>query len=398
MIGDKEKSPFRPKSTRRRFLKGAAIAAGALAGAFIRIDKNTPQPVREQALPQIEQLKTLQNDIVVIDFAPHKPQEGVNQLEEGSQDFINVPDLPFDVKESIQKEVASHGENVARVMQRVWRSLGYEGSINLFPLQNTFRQKDVETQEDELGNKVYLLTIDQDKLSGVLERYPDQKVVNLSLQLGKVGFTILEREKRITKPVDYPTQVAIDGQVKYLSSDGRRLPIASLDEYEAYRQKLEEEATEVVKLPNPYPALKEAYTKEEARKNLSRLFALCEKYPEKLFIAAAGNTSQDLRELGDRPTNLLLVAEWDHELERPKNNILGADIYVDNRAQGFDSGSSFSTPVISALCSILLNRGLGIQGTKNELLWLSDIKNYDIEGKKEYSKVLNIDRLTRQTN
>jgi hypothetical protein len=125
--------------------------------------------------------------------------------------------------------------------------------------------------------------------------------------------------------------------------------------------------TNVVKRKYPGMMAIGAYTKDRVKENLPKLFALCNAIPEKIFIAAAGNFEDDLRGF-TKPDNLLTVAQWDGDRKRPGDSVFGADIYVDNYALENGWGSSFSTPVISAVASVLADEGLPAPQIKEKIL------------------------------
>jgi len=102
---------------------------------------------------------------------------------------------------------------------------------------------------------------------------------------------------------------------------------------------------------------------DKAEKNLPRLFEVAKAYPDKLFVAAGGNNGEDILKVleglsDEKPSNLIIVAEWRMEGERPRHEMYGADIYVDNNYLDIPEGSSFSTPVIAAYATALFEKGL----------------------------------------
>ena len=305
-----------------------------------------------------EALQQLPANVIMIDFAPNELKEGIRQTIFPDEEAINSANIPGAIKDYIISRFGTHGENVATVIHRIWERLGFTADVNMYPLQNILDFQNVESGQDELGNQEYFLSIDAGKIAEVLQQYPNQKVVNLSLQLGKIGFSMIEHERRIVGSVNYPTDVILpDGRVQYYSPENE-LITQTREEYQEYKRRLEEDASETVTLSQPYPKLTEAYSKEDLQKNLPQLFALCRAFPDKLFVAAAGNEGENLEAIPDRPPNLLLVAEWNGVDKRPEQEVYGADVYIDNEELTIPHGSSFSSPVVSALGSILTVQGL----------------------------------------
>ncbi|PIZ61905.1 hypothetical protein COY16_05710 [Candidatus Roizmanbacteria bacterium CG_4_10_14_0_2_um_filter_39_13] len=120
-----------------------------------------------------------------------------------------------------------------------------------------------------------------------------------------------------------------------------------------------------------------AYSGDKGANSMRELFKLANAYPEKLFIAAAGNYGDDIREFrselsAEWPNNILLCGQWNSQKNAPEimtGNVHGADIYVDSQEQGFkQEGSSFSTAAISAYASILAQKGYDIPTIKATLL------------------------------
>lgn len=130
-----------------------------------------------------------------------------------------------------------------------------------------------------------------------------------------------------------------------------------------------------------------AYTKEKALKNLTLLFEVCNAYPDKLFVFAAGNEREDLRDalqqIGEaRPKNVLLVVqqgkgEYDgREIQGPLHGVQGADIYVNNQELDLPNGSSFSTPVLAAIAAELFDKGYTLDQVRDKLLKATDTISY----------------------
>lgn len=405
------------KTNRRGFLRTVA-GLGALAAASLIKDTPTPQTQVETR----EQLRPLSPNVVMIDFAPNSPKVGINQTEFPQEDqFIKsivgneyvdeqilISEFGPDFRTNEEKmdqvfrkypkvaiaygaidALSTHGERVARTMQATWKQADFESNVFLSPLQDALNITEMEVTQDELGNKGYFFNVDEQVIIDKLKQYPNQKVVNFSFQVGKVGFFIQEyaeeqnsSEGEITLGLEDENgnifyYVGAKGGIRFtdnskaigISETGEPVVPMTSEEYSEYRRKKDEEnPKKVVKVDHPWAEIRGAYEKDDVENNLPKLFEICTTYPDKLFIVAAGNEGEDLRGLQQRPTNLLIVGQWDGEKAESKNRVLGADIYVDNREFGLGNGSSFSTPVITAYASILLNQGLSFKEVRNKIL------------------------------
>jgi len=294
----------------------------------------------------------------MIDFAPETPENSSlnSQLRKAilgkeDQSFFSLLrefGLGFWHKEKLKKvfekypkvalvygaieSLKTHGEKVGKTMENIWAKFGLTSKPQIYPLQSLINPQLVQFGQDELGNSTFSYELEPKPLIKIIKG-SSQKVINLSLQIGEVGFTYEE---------------------KWLAPQARQ---TSSGDYEEY----------TVVQTNEYPEVKinDAYTSDKAEANLTKLFEICAAFPEKLIVTAGGNYHDDVRgarkTLADQwPPNLLLVAEWNgnSRLNRPENYVYGADIYVDNQSMGLTKGSSLSAPVISALASIFVSQGL----------------------------------------
>jgi len=253
--------------------------------------------------------------------------------------------------------------------------MGFIGKPQLYPLQSLINPKLVEFGRDKLDNSMLSISLEPEPIVKVLKNFPQQKVVNLSLQVGKMGFVYEE---------------------KWLEPQAREISPG-----------VYEEKTIVQTYETPQVKTQDAYTLENAQENLPKLFELCRSFPDKLFVAACGNTRDDIREArkllaSDWPNNLLLIGEWDDTFKYRQGNsdygyVYGADIYVDNQSLGLEHGSSFSTPVVGALASIMMNQGLTVEETKEKILHSCDSKKFPEYSPKikgytdQETQVLNLD-------
>jgi hypothetical protein len=160
--------------------------------------------------------------------------------------------------------------------------------------------------------------LNMQRISSLLEQYPEQNIVNFSWQAGKVSFT-------------YP------------------------DTFHG------------------------AYEDEHAIESLRELFLMVNTFQDKLFFAAAGNYGDDIRRArtiltkkGEWPENLVLAAEWHEDEDRdygyPAADVHGADIYVNPKDLALWGGSTQSTQTMTSLAAYLQYKGLTQAEIKRVLL------------------------------
>lgn len=322
----------------------------------------------------------------------------------------------------------NHGENVASVAEDTLERSGLESTgINILPLQKIFdKDSGVTFIKDASGNPGVSLNFDQKRIIELLKNDPN-RVINGSFQVGNVE--LFQKTKKDTEVIpkydrndprfsesgyflddgEIFYQGAVeskqnsDGSVDYLNVEGKKVDPISWEEFK--RRKLEN--SEVKEYKSTSLSIVGAYTKEKAMENLPKLFEICNAYPNKFFVFAAGNSGEDFREAmealkDNTPKNLLMVGEWikykhvygvyeGPAMEYGKyGEVLGPDIYVYNEGSNHPHGSSFSTPEISAEIEILLNNGLSIDQAKAKILASSDIHSLQLEdGTKYTARVFN---------
>jgi hypothetical protein len=392
------------KFTRRQVLKGAFWAGVGLGLSTIL----GPEERKEK-------LTKLPSDAIMVDFAPEKKTEGIKQekfpnnrkvMEEILGKEYRAPSqlvMEFGLKalnrEALEKRVfskyprlalvygfmeqfARHGENVASVMRLALGRSEFEGEPHLIPLQEMLGG--YEFTCDELGNYGLFGGVDPEKIIKALINYPKQQIVNFSFQIGRVGFIYREKSRDVNPDWagEFPTVVTIkdkEGKTsKSILKEGKSVAVTE-EELEEIFKKIEKGRIIVVE-HEPFFDIEDAYTREMAKENLPKLFRICNAFPDKLFVVAAGNYGDDFvterTTLKDQwPNNLIMVAEWGKM--GPVGHVEGADVYVDNKALGVDSGSSYSTPIITAAAWILRNQGLTLSEIKENIYSFCDSKTYE---------------------
>jgi len=401
--------------SRRLFFKRAGVAAGALAVSQI---PDTPRKILEALATQQEAKEKEQSpSITIIDAAPNYSNDEMVRrmlgekyiskeqlMQEFGQDFEEKwADIQEKYPQALVHKVIdryfTHGQRVKEVMEKTWESHGIQGDVQIKPLQEAFGPGSVRLISGSEGSFGVGLHFDPKRIIELLKS-DTNNVVNMSFQVGNV-----EMYNRIKVVQDYTSDtssagplgtedeegnnILFVGAVMLSSKDGKVVGIdaqgkqvAGIKE-EEYKKMQEEEKTkngELVTRKITEESIVGAYSKEKAEENLTKLFEVCNAYPDKVFVAAAGNSGEDVREAlqkleENRPKNLILVAESTEEeyngqsWMRATYNVFGADIYVDNSKLGIPSGSSFSTPAIAAHASDLLGeRGITAANVREQLI------------------------------
>lgn len=457
--------------TRRDFLRRAPWAvAGAVTTISSILRGSNPLPIEKPKQPSVqtpkptviptpenqEVLTDLGEPVIMIDFSPPEAVEGIKQTEisqkeviiksllgdnfiseerlhqEFGDDFLSSPDKLKAVGKKypdaaaaygIMNRFSRHGKSVGLTMHAIWNFLDSRGQVNLYPLEKIFNAERVERVQDELGNRGYFLTIEPEPIIDALGNYPNQKVVNFSFQVGRVGFyyvkKIMAKDPEIYLPNNSTTDGGITWEIndpEWISKWGARFNIVTT---ESGRGKITLTAAQwdelhirinqpvLQEVDNADLRIKGAYTCESTNDNLLKLFEVCKAFPDKLFITAAGNEGDDLRqarsELTDSwPKNLLLVADWnedDKKIGKPLGDVFGVDIYANNGVLSLNSGSSFTAAGISALAALLENQGMTPGEIKDKLLSFTRDAEYEIfdadsdTTHKERARVLSIRKI-----
>ncbi|MBI2314987.1 hypothetical protein HYU93_02940 [Candidatus Daviesbacteria bacterium] len=415
------------------------VVGGAAIGVLIDAPQFQPDPILKPE--KKEQLKMISPNIVMVDFAPSEPQEKIIQsvfpqetelikaltgIDYISEDKI-VDEFGSDFRTNQKKQdelfkkypkmaiiydalnrVGSHGRLVASAMQRIWQGAGYDSSVHIAPLQNALNASPVDFVQDELGNKGYFLAVSQDSIIDTLKQYPNQKIVNFSFQVGKIGFFVIQRERK-DADVQLDTDniiladeggnelvyvgakgiSTVNGKPVGVTETGEPITPMTKEQYEEFKERKIEEAKEVVSVEHPYASIRGAYSKEDVEANLPKLFEICNTFPDKVFFVAAGNEGEDLRAIPHKPDNLVIIAEWNEGEQKPQHKVYGADLYVNNDSFHLPRGSSFSTAVISTFASMLLSQGLSTQEIQQKLQSATENVSYRAEETEEQAPIFN---------
>ncbi|PIR61571.1 MAG: hypothetical protein COY81_04305 [Candidatus Pacebacteria bacterium CG_4_10_14_0_8_um_filter_43_12] len=278
---------------------------------------------------------------------------------------------------ALKSHYASHGENVDAVRAHTARFLNTpdvqakHGSI-----EEAFGFDSIET--DELGNPTLWLRVSPEIFDQLLAQ-SNQSVVNMSIQLGKVGIKYeLYKQVRMNPDIEYPTksQRRIGDNVAATYFDGENNQI-SKEEYDELERLASEKKVVLGENPTDRDLLmQDGYIKERAYDNLKLMVELATKYPDKILVVAAGNpgatvaTFPDLREArakldeeGLWPPNLFTVGYVDEGQDGYQGPAeYGADFYVWYKdiqlISDEDPASSYATPMVTEIVRHLQSLGL----------------------------------------
>jgi hypothetical protein len=318
---------------------------------------------------------------------------------------------------------ASHGASVVACHQRFARTLGCDPAPVIIPVQENLTLLDLHDR-DNLNNPAVLLRLGVEPLIEQLHRYPEQPIVNLSLQVGT--FAVVHKRRNVypaySEDYDqlqasllthYAEENPEDGELQYYFYDpalytyapqheGPRIvskatgeaatagadgfvmvAAAEFDQFVATRRnELLQQSFYLRELEiPPFYEIRGAYTGDLGAENMQELFRLVNAFPTKLFVVAAGNYGDDLRPWRTRfahrwPENLLVVGHWSNAQQYPRMydayNVFGADLYFDGTSYGRAAGSSMATAVVSAAAAVLWEGGATLPSIKATLLALCD--------------------------
>ncbi|MGD9129425.1 MAG: hypothetical protein PVJ09_02985 [Candidatus Woesebacteria bacterium] len=280
-----------------------------------------------------------------------------------------------------------HGKLTTSKMLRMLEKYGYTMNIPMANLHEAIA--DFKLSYDDLANITASTIVSEGRLIEILANFPNLAIVNMSFQVGRSEIDCILRRKKI--PNVSVSEIKTNGELYYiwgaynkvithlnkhpevyLDLKGKKEVVPVLTE-EEYQKKLERES-EIEEFINPQFLIKEAYNADYAEENLLRLIKLCNAYPDKLFIAAAGNEDSFFYEARERlkdqwPENLLLVGVLLEDFRISKTYAEGADLYLSNKLSILDRGtSSEATALVTAIASLLKNEGFQIMEIKEMIM------------------------------
>ena len=305
--------------------------------------------------------------------------------------------------------VREHGKSIVSIARQVSSMLNSQvaGSANLIPLENVLPEssEDIPVTQDELGNIIVDLKLNIPKLIKMVRKCSQkQRILNFSFVVPGVGVKVVKREFALaSKDLFYSDYAEDESGVRYYFSI-KRNRIAEVLQDTPYTQKLLTENGEryllfidyysretilkiLVNFPlyqnadeaekenynNNYQNCKtveleesrteviEPYTGKNAVENFKILIDICKAFPDKLIVAASGNTNIDFMkirsQIGEFPTNLIIVGEVLHE--GTTIQVKGADIYLDPADFGIKAnGSSTATVIVSTIADKIARHNL----------------------------------------
>lgn len=334
------------------------------------IDSGSEPMTAETASP-----RQIPSNVILIDFSPLDIMQSIlkndhldesiliSQYGEGfrlsPQFFADHPKLSL--LYSYVKLYENHADNVLSVMSDTWKKLGLKSSVSIYPVQTSLKLKNVELTSDELNNKTIFFNFDTGMIIQAFKKYPDKKIVNLSIQIGKIEVCLKEFIK-----------IPLAGE----SGEGLR--------------------EQVVRDGFPCLAINGSYTREKAPESLKELYKIARAIPEKLIFAAGGDHNDDSREAIKQlsvPPNLIIIGQWGSQLHGenyPTRSVFGADIYVENSKLKIDDSSSLSASFVSAHASTLLDKGYTLGEVKEKILAACEIRTFiDNDGVENQARVFN---------
>ncbi len=376
--------------SRREFLKDAAFAAAA---TVLNPEIGT-SPEKE-----------LKSQVVVIDFFGLK--SGATEEEIKRRVHKDDEDAKVAIMGLFVHDRQGHGEQVVGGVLKTREYLGHTGGTNVDKVSIGQKLSSGEVKRDRLGNIRMKLTLDE---VGVAELVSGTHagVVNMSFEFGgEARYRFMgERDKYPEAPDRVVSnQGIVGGDKKHFDAQGNEVS------EQRYREiaRLEEER-EPILLPVEERRIDfvDGYIGPDKVDNLAKMGRLARKFPEKLFVVAAGNPSfvddrgwvvpdisvakKQLEEQGLWSDNILVVGVEGREYTFKGPLARGADIYVtydDLKALGLSQASSFATPVISEVGQELVIHGFDTPEKVKEQL-------YRACEQKDFGRVFDLARMKEQ--
>lgn len=318
----------------------------------------------------------------------------------------------------LQEHYKDHGNNVTQVMKATTASIANPNKEYTPPSEFSVvsaMQYGVP-KYDEMGNITLNPEISAKVIGEMIsEMGKDVRVINMSLELGRLPMTYVMYDTRYKHPELVNTglggTLTINGVTTYTNDLGE---VISKDEYDKINE--ENNAREVYLLEPSDRNVQhlDGYAGENTFHNLIQLVNVANKHPDKIFVAAGGNPSNapgsklpdirkaraELERRGVWPKNLIIVGyQYSYEgAGFPASN--GADIYVkseDLKKLGFPGASSFATPVITEVVRNLIELGIyPVQVREALMLFTNQETFWEGSNQPEYL-VLNFDLVREYT-
>lgn len=324
----------------------------------------------------------------------------------------------------LKERYRKHGEVVVEIEKKVSDMLGVPAD-----LYHESEKQDVtpamsmgNLSTDTIGNPTLGLSLSEEYVAERIAQSPARDIC-MSLELGDFSITYEMYKEEIAYP-DIAMQPPSKRGLKELDDsgyenivdhyyDGKNNKITK-EEYEDLEGKSKEKKSVLLEPKDRRFIINDGYYPEKAYSNLSRMVELAKKFPDKNFYVAGGNPLNqfkrpDLREARERiekeqgmPANLRIVGVKGNE-PSPYAASLGCDIYVDEfdlEKLDLPPMSSFATPMVKRVGTILLDRGKLPEDISDYFSLMSDNTSTlddpaDMESVEEMIDVININKVKR---
>lgn len=304
---------------------------------------------------------------------------------------------------ALKSRYQTHGDTVVNVGRKVAVDLGVEyEEPEKKDATSSIQIKDFT--HDEIGNPILNLFISDKTIEEMVEK-SEARDVGLSLETGEfnIKFQLYDEQLKDQladikpKPSETSRTITSNGvtseETIYFDAQGNKIS------KEQYDTALEEHyAKEIVLLESHDRDLiiEDGYAGEKTYENLIRMVNLAEKFPDKNFFVAGGNprgtaaSRPDIREArkrivaerGKMPENLMVIGVKGQAQGIDFAASLGCDIYVDGsflEKIGFQAASSYATPIVKEVASILADKHLDREKVKSALRLMSNSISADGE-------------------
>lgn len=258
--------PKPPAGISRRNLLKAGLAIGLSQMARSSVSKpaellikatQAPKPPATPTPEQKEDLRPIQDNVIMVDFAPETPDEKIKQAEypdnialiksflgdkfispEQLRQEFGLSSLSLQTLDNHNKlrqvpdkypeagliygfiyTFQHHASQVAETMDQVWKMAGVQSKPNIIPAQSFIDKNQISFRKDQLGNPALFFQVNTGAVINSLRKArqsdPNLKVINLSLQFGEMGLAFTKKEKKVAE--------TLPQFVKDIDTDGHEL-------------------------------------------------------------------------------------------------------------------------------------------------------------------------------
>lgn len=381
--------------SRRDVLKTAAVVAATVTASSV-LGLKAGKLLSELTLSPEKKLNPKLLMLDFFDFPPLSSQETTILQNIGVEDFSSTKGLLAGTPQSdeetkllmrllFQERYKGHGHRVCEVATKTRQFLlGNQTEAQEITTYSLFPAVKIgEIAKNELGNPVLTCGIDGETLSGFALSFPS--VINLSAEVGQLQVTLglyKEKQKYPEMGRRAPSKSTIGMVTTYRDFQGN---LISEKEYDFLLAKMDEKELVLLAPEERGVTFTDGYYGEETENNVLELVKVANNHPEKMFVVAGGNPFYfngtkfpDIREARRKlteeklwPDNLIVVGFKGKESGQEGLGSFGADVYVsweDLKKLGFSQASSYATPVVSEIVSLLIARGYNTHQKVREAL------------------------------